>query len=657
MTAQPFLAGTLALLAFSAAVPVLSAAVPPAKSEASSASMAADQRLRQPVTLAWSDRPFGEALTELGKTLRVPLTADRSVVDDPVTFFGRERPASELLPLLASHFGFQWRRKDGGYQLWQDQSAQQREAGLRQAEVQNLLRRLNAHLTRVAAVAGLDETGREARRQALLAELEAGKRSPEEREEIGAQILALDSAKDPLWRPGSAILRSITPLQLQTLASGGEITLSTQDGSLPAPVAQQVRTILLHGTEDGPVMDRGTRATLRVSDDLGFLMTNPAERLPHFFRPALRCTVYFTSNYTMNGNGDFARSSPWIALEDRPVLVEPSAPPPQDALLLQSVELVSKPLRQELRLSTFLQRLHEKTGLPILADSFIRARISDEQLAGRKPLYQLLQRLATEMDYQWELREGTLFLRSVLFYRDRPREIPLRLRRPWRERLAKNGVLSLNDLGEVATTLTDEQLRSLASYWYWQFEPDAPAPMANPAADGEKDLATKPLVALPRPPEDFVLRRLDLRLWRSLNAAQQVRARNGILPMQSLNAIQQRLALAAFLMPEREPGAQLPPTPPTPEQFALAGLSLTVQPFRAYRYSVRSADGTNTRSGSQYLPPNEPIPAPPEVEEGGKLLRTVHQRDQLNFRYFLPVSTQPATEKPLNLNHAAQPLR
>src|SRR5262245_49670604 len=60
-----------------------------------------DTRLDQKVSLTQKNVPLGEVLPPLGRTLHVPLTANVDAADDKVSLFLKERPAAEVLSLVA----------------------------------------------------------------------------------------------------------------------------------------------------------------------------------------------------------------------------------------------------------------------------------------------------------------------------------------------------------------------------------------------------------------------------------------------------------------------------------------------------------------------------------------------------------------------------
>src|SRR5207249_3819906 len=86
------------------------------------------------VTLAQKDEPLGELLSVLGRTLHVPLRARRDTADDKVTLFLTERPAAEIMALLARQFDFQWVHTGSSYELIQSGESKAREAERRERD-------------------------------------------------------------------------------------------------------------------------------------------------------------------------------------------------------------------------------------------------------------------------------------------------------------------------------------------------------------------------------------------------------------------------------------------------------------------------------------------------------------------------------------------
>jgi hypothetical protein len=108
-------------------------------------------------------------------------------------------------------------------------------------------------------------------------------------------------------------------------------------------------------------------------------------------------------------------------------------------------------------LGEVIELLHQATGMEFLADSFVRERVKPQWVTERQPVVRLLDRLAQELDCTWRKEGSLLILRSRAAHWDRALEVPERLVRPWQQRIAERGALSLDALSELAAALNDDQ--------------------------------------------------------------------------------------------------------------------------------------------------------------------------------------------------------
>jgi hypothetical protein len=115
---------------------------------AGGAELPEDPRLDPAVSLAERDRPLGELVAALGREIDVPLRASRDTANDKVTLFLKERPAREVMALLARHFDFQWVRGETRYELIQNEESRAREAALRAQEQEAQLGSIYAEMER-----------------------------------------------------------------------------------------------------------------------------------------------------------------------------------------------------------------------------------------------------------------------------------------------------------------------------------------------------------------------------------------------------------------------------------------------------------------------------------------------------------------------------
>jgi hypothetical protein len=78
-------------------------------------------------------------------------------------------------------------------------------------------------------------------------------------------------------------------------------------------------------------------------------------------------------------------------------------------------------------------------------------------------LFELLDRFATP-SHGWDRRGNLVRLRSRTWYLDRPREIPLRLVRRWKDLCSRHGALPAREWLESVAVLSDDQLESLGRF-------------------------------------------------------------------------------------------------------------------------------------------------------------------------------------------------
>ena len=163
-------------------------------------------------------------------------------------------------------------------------------------------------------------------------------------------------------------------------------------------------------------------------------------------------------------------------------------------------------------------------------------------------LYTLLDRAAGPT-HHWDHRGKLIRLRSRTWFLDRPREVPLRYVRRWKELIAQRGALPLDAYLELVTTLTDTQIESLDR-----------------------------LVVSAVLPTDFFgaeLCRDMLRLYGSLLPSQRETLQHGgIIPLSRMTPRQQEQFVATLKRPMGVPPEEL-----TPEQLDRAGLSLKRVPL------------------------------------------------------------------------------
>jgi hypothetical protein len=129
---------------------------------------------------------------------------------------------------------------------------------------------------------------------------------------------------------------------------------------------------------------------------------------------------------------------------------EPLAPPNHLGVLPR--------IRQHRRLSDLLPEIAGTYGVQIIADAYRTApRVGGSLPSEPVALYALLDRLAAGT-HRWENRGSMALVRSRTWFFDRPREIPLRFVRRWKELGDRYGLLPLEECIAMANTLPDIQL-------------------------------------------------------------------------------------------------------------------------------------------------------------------------------------------------------
>jgi hypothetical protein len=88
--------------------------------------------------------------------------------------------------------------------------------------------------------------------------------------------------------------------------------------------------------------------------------------------------------------------------------------------------------------------------MPIVADYYTRLYPVETVSVRDRPLFETLNQLADAMRLRWNKEGGWLQLRSASFYNDRLKEVPNRLLARWSAARRQRGILTLDDLVEIA---------------------------------------------------------------------------------------------------------------------------------------------------------------------------------------------------------------
>ncbi len=591
-----------------------------------------DARLKAPVTLVLQDEPLGQALSRIGASVRVELRATRDTADDRITLALKDRPAAEVLARIAAHFDFDWLTNGKRYELAQSIASKRREEALRDADQTQHLADIHARMLQVAALGNQTPEQLQARQEELNALARDPQRPEPERRTARGQSEAIRDRLRPGAVAGVALYQRLTPAQLQQLRSGAALRLSSRDGTLAANLADQIhQSALQRGNFGGTSMSR----TLRFSTTPGgaapplpqsLPAPEPAESLPVLRADATiqlsesgpgrlrtpdggrapRPQLFFTLT-SVRGRENEQRSTPviWSPMLGGSGLEEEFTPTQTgDPELLREVDLGYKPgpvppspgsalmrlvpfgpggaAAGTVRVSEVVEKLHRATGLEVLGDSFVRARVRTGMLGGKKRVVEVLDAIARSGRYMWRKDAGLLSLRSREWFRDRPASVPARIVTPWKQKVAAQGAPTLDDLADLAVNLTDPQLQGMEQYWGLYLEgADIPAP----------GIASS-----------LYTQRHHLRFWGALNQGQRQAAHRGeILAAARMLAPQRRAFAVAFAAPVSEiiPPADLAGSSgqATPQQLAAGGFSLRRSEMQQMMFSMPGGAGGEARAG------------------------------------------------------------
>jgi hypothetical protein len=97
-----------------------------------------------------------------------------------------------------------------------------------------------------------------------------------------------------------------------------------------------------------------------------------------------------------------------------------------------------------------LEAIHRATRLPVVGDFYTRLYPASALVLGDVSRFDALNRLCDRMRVRWQKQDGWLQFRSASYFHDRLKEVPNRLLRRWAASRRQHGVLTLDDLCDIA---------------------------------------------------------------------------------------------------------------------------------------------------------------------------------------------------------------
>ena len=433
---------------------------------------AQDARLTQKVTLAIHGDSFADFCRALSAQTGVAFSAGRSVADDNIALFCRERPLSDIMLQIARHFRFTWTR-DGApgayrYELIQERRHLEEEEALRQRSLRE-------------ALDNLDRSMDALRKFRDLTPIEAGERAksaaPEEKpnlEKMSGTTWALVQLFDQL-----------TPEDKTALLNGSAVIFGPMEGARPLTPemergvlqTQQNASIVLkengyslstHQSLPGGLPPAAIPG-LRASVELRLQEASPG-------RIALRCSVSLQipgadrgfsliAAAILTGEGT-SFQSPRNAVVNARLAGNASLHPHvtvQPATRFPALDLggaKQQPVADwNITAADLYAALYQACGRDLIGDCYSMQLYQTGLLDVKdRSLFDALNQIGDRMRSRWNLEEGWITFRSLSWQFDRVQHIPNRLFAGWEASRQKNRRQTVRDLMEIAQLPDDKFL-------------------------------------------------------------------------------------------------------------------------------------------------------------------------------------------------------
>ena len=448
-----------------------------------------DPRLQREVSLHLKSASLEELCTELKEQTRVDLGATAGVRDEKVTVLVKDMPARNVLRAVARLFGYVWARsgEDGEYRysLTQTLSDRLAEEELRNRDTRAALLALDDQLARFAPLTGL-------RREELKRRLPGS--TPEQKKQIalllkgagwgGLQVYTHLVPRDlAQLRAGREVQFGIKggqpdyqlpPAWEQPLLDGMQMTLAGSDGFFnPAqkPGAYPIIGLKLNRSELGRMTLESSAAVFWRGDEGVDQGVGSTEVLATAQSPSVAAPHNAELNRALRGQSAFTRT---VSIRPKPSCPRSEPRTPQ-ALAAMTAEERARLLAAEEReaqdpqdgdvpaphvtTADVWEAVHEATGMPVVADSYMRLYPRSATLRERTTLFEALNGLGDTLGLRWKQDGGVLLGRSTSYFWDKLKEVPNRSLKRWRESAERAGGLPLGDLLSM-TSSPDEQLDS-----------------------------------------------------------------------------------------------------------------------------------------------------------------------------------------------------
>jgi hypothetical protein len=437
-----------------------------------------DARLVRKVSVQAKGISFFDLCERLRRESGVRVTANRCVADDKITLYCHPRPLRDLMRQISRHFGFTWIRKgDEGnyeYELTQTVRSKLLEEGMRERDEEAMLLAIDRAMEPYRPFSGLS-----------LAQLNA----------LPAHVA--NAAIQPLFQLQHGglvpmnLYFALSGHELDTLRTGQTLTVDLKSNAaalLPPSLVDGIRHsfdegyererhLAAQGDPQPPIpdasspltatlqLDRSKPGEFALKGDLSDGQTGLGSNLAIAKSPA----------YEIHNARDNAELAHDPALQ-RPVTVKPTATCMLTASRYPDTEGLHESAGSKVTTGDVMEALYKATGLDVISDYYSHLHTPADVMVSDVRLYDALNKMGDQMRMRWTRQDGWVQFRTATFYYDRPQEVPNRLLERWQSARARQGVLTPDDLSEIAQ-LPDAQLDSLwmaqgaeAIYGLWEWQ-------------------------------------------------------------------------------------------------------------------------------------------------------------------------------------------
>jgi hypothetical protein len=441
-----------------------------------------DARLARKLNETVKGLPFSDLCAQWTAQTGVEFTAAKTVADDKITLFCKERPVRDMMRAITQVFGFKWRRSgEPGkytYEVYQDLRGQLMEEELRNKDRNEALIALDQEMQRFAKFKDL--TPEQAKAAAETA-------SPEDKE-------ILDKLAGPGWA-AAHLYGNLSQDQLSALRSGQDLQFSSMPGQGEHAMPNEIGKAALDGTKNAQVFtdDKGRPTGLRMGPNQP--EDRPFKRPSDFPEARSLASMKMNANdlgsIELEGGGGFGISSGDSSLAGMSgdviaTGVSPSVKNPKNAesnsklatqpALQAKISIEPKPsctltadpyaggdaAGKRCTSADVMLEIHKATGMDVVGDYYTKLYTPGDLHASEATIFAVLNLLCDQMRVRWTRGDGWLQFRSTSFFNDRLKEVPDRLLSQLSESRKKNGKLMPDDYVQIAQ-LTNAQLDAKSS--------------------------------------------------------------------------------------------------------------------------------------------------------------------------------------------------